>query len=92
MYQLYSVNKIFLRKSTFLGFKTLDLQLSQPVKISTAKELEEISTIRITGGKKKVKKALFFLLALLDFGCSSSLSDSNQALFHHQLEDKGKSA
>ena len=61
------------------------MQLSQPVKISTAKELEEISTIRITGGKKKVKKALFFLLALLDFGCSSSLSDSNQALFHHQL-------
>ena len=61
------------------------MQLSQPVKISAAKEFEEISTIRITGGKKKVKKALFFLLALLDFGCSSSLSDSNQALFHHQL-------
>lgn len=61
------------------------MQLSQPVKISTAKEFEETSTIRITVGKKKVKKALFFLLALLDFGCSSSLSDSNQALFHHQL-------
>ena len=57
------------------------MQLSQPVKISTAKEFEEISTIQITVGKKKVKKALFFLLALLDFGCSSSLSDSNQGCF-----------